>query len=475
MNRTIQIKSRLPDIRDSDPEWEQIFDDLKRKEEELQQLRKKLKKAFTVDYSFDRDVLPSITEQDEKINQRIEQLENEIKEQIESIQNQLNESLQSIKGSMDGVLSKNTDEIIDTLNGLFGLFHGAEQKRREVNYVKWASIVVLVSLVTSHFITPVYKRGITFVGHPVIEQIQSLIEMKESSTERIGNLFSFFRRDLSDEIVKESRKMLNRDWTDTSANFVTRVIRTATKTEIATIADIPPEGFTAKRLDSPQPGAIVWSDSAVGIISSSNRVITTDPEEGANKIVELSLQRFGTINLAIALAKAEEKEKEKEEKSPNKPAREGTDISSSTSSSSSRKNVTWIDPVANMRTRFRFTSDFGYRIHPISKVRRLHAGIDIGTPTGTPLVAPAAGRVLRVINNAGCGRGMEIAHANNINTVYCHLSTVRVRQGQQVTQGQVIGETGNTGASTGPHLHFETKVNGAHVHPKTVNPKWSRW
>jgi murein DD-endopeptidase MepM/ murein hydrolase activator NlpD len=105
------------------------------------------------------------------------------------------------------------------------------------------------------------------------------------------------------------------------------------------------------------------------------------------------------------------------------------------------------------------TSGFGYRWG------RLHAGIDLGLPVGTPLRAAAAGRVAIAGWVGGYGNYTCIQHAGSLSTCYGHQSSISVSVGQSVSQGQVIGASGNTGHSTGPHLHFETRVNGQPVDP----------
>ena len=115
--------------------------------------------------------------------------------------------------------------------------------------------------------------------------------------------------------------------------------------------------------------------------------------------------------------------------------------------------------------RGRFTSPFGYRIHPISRVRRLHAGQDIGAPTGTPIVAAKAGRVSFAGWRGGYGNCTIIDHGGGVATLYGHQSRLAAGVGTQVAQGQVIGYVGSTGASTGPHLHWEVRINGAPVNP----------
>jgi murein DD-endopeptidase MepM/ murein hydrolase activator NlpD len=107
------------------------------------------------------------------------------------------------------------------------------------------------------------------------------------------------------------------------------------------------------------------------------------------------------------------------------------------------------------------------RFHPILHENRPHEGIDVTAPTGTPIVAPAAGRVVHAGNSQGFGLVVEIDHGNGIRTKFAHCSRVAVRVGQQVTRNQLIAAVGSTGLSTAPHLHYEIHVNGKPVDPLT--------
>jgi murein DD-endopeptidase MepM/ murein hydrolase activator NlpD len=107
------------------------------------------------------------------------------------------------------------------------------------------------------------------------------------------------------------------------------------------------------------------------------------------------------------------------------------------------------------------------RFHPILHKARPHEGIDLAAPYGTPVVAPAAGAVERVTQQTGYGLVLEIDHGNGVETKYAHLSRVLVHVGQRVTRGEPIAAIGNSGLSTGPHLHYEVHVNGKVVDPLT--------
>ncbi len=107
------------------------------------------------------------------------------------------------------------------------------------------------------------------------------------------------------------------------------------------------------------------------------------------------------------------------------------------------------------------------RFHPILHIARPHEGIDVSAPMGAPIVAPAGGVVMAVRRETGYGNVLEIDHGFGITTKYAHCSRIVVRPGQKVKRGQVIANVGNTGLSTGPHLHYEIHVNGRAVDPLT--------
>jgi len=114
----------------------------------------------------------------------------------------------------------------------------------------------------------------------------------------------------------------------------------------------------------------------------------------------------------------------------------------------------------------RIISGFGYRIHPIFGVRRFHSGIDIVASYGTPVKAADGGQVVQAGYFGGYGNSVMLYHGGGFATWYAHLSSINVSMGQLVKRGQVIGLVGSTGWTTGPHLHFEVRINGAPQDPR---------
>lgn len=125
------------------------------------------------------------------------------------------------------------------------------------------------------------------------------------------------------------------------------------------------------------------------------------------------------------------------------------------------EGITWLIPCNYTR----FSSPFGWRIHPVYGDRRFHYGVDLAAPSGTPIVATRSGKVTSTTYDSSSGYYVVINHGDGFESKYLHMTHYIVSPGQQVTAGQVIGYVGSTGASTGPHLHFSIKYNGEHVNP----------
>ncbi|MFT5582973.1 MAG: murein DD-endopeptidase [Cognaticolwellia sp.] len=114
----------------------------------------------------------------------------------------------------------------------------------------------------------------------------------------------------------------------------------------------------------------------------------------------------------------------------------------------------------------RISSPYGYRHHPVLSKRKFHNGVDLSVPVGTPVWAAQKGKVTVAGNDAVNGNYVVIDHSNGVRTSYCHLDSLEVEKKEQVQRGQAIGQSGNTGRSTGPHLHFVVRVGGKAVDPE---------
>ena len=111
------------------------------------------------------------------------------------------------------------------------------------------------------------------------------------------------------------------------------------------------------------------------------------------------------------------------------------------------------------------TSPYGMRLHPILKERRLHTGVDISAPGGANIVAADDGTVIFVGWNGAYGQTIIVYHGNGKSTLYAHMSAFIAGNGASVNKGEAIGKVGSTGWSTGPHLHFEVRINGSPTDP----------
>ena len=140
------------------------------------------------------------------------------------------------------------------------------------------------------------------------------------------------------------------------------------------------------------------------------------------------------------------------------------------------KSIPAIQPVRNSDLK-RMASGYGYRIHPIYKVRKMHWGMDFSAPTGTEIFATGNGKVVEVKKKYnGYGHHIKIQHGFGYETLYAHMSKILVRKGQRVERGEVIGLVGSTGTSVAPHLHYEVfkegkRVNPAHYYFNDLSPE----
>jgi murein DD-endopeptidase MepM/ murein hydrolase activator NlpD len=114
----------------------------------------------------------------------------------------------------------------------------------------------------------------------------------------------------------------------------------------------------------------------------------------------------------------------------------------------------------------RVSSNFGERVHPIDGARHFHTGVDVRAAAGTPILAAAGGVVKRAGERGGYGNAVEIDHGNGVSTLYAHARELSVQPGDTIEEGQALGFVGQTGKATGPHLHFEVRVEGKPVDPR---------
>lgn len=128
------------------------------------------------------------------------------------------------------------------------------------------------------------------------------------------------------------------------------------------------------------------------------------------------------------------------------------------------RKIPAIQPVSNKDLK-RTASGYGWRVDPVYKTRKFHEGMDFSAATGTPIFATGDGVVIKSGWQRGYGNTVEIDHGYGYKTVYAHMHKTKVRKGNKVSRGDEIGEVGNTGKSTGPHLHYEVRLKGKPLNP----------
>lgn len=244
-------------------------------------------------------------------------------------------------------------------------------------------------------------------------------------------------------------------------------------------------GFLDVLLDSGSFSEFLTNLDLVERIYSSDQTVLSDLEE-AHQEVEQKKQEVETLQSELKTSKAEtEKSKATVEAKKAEIAESNEEldkmidadkaeadalvaelqksktVSSSTTSTYSGGILAW--PVPGYG---RITSPFGYRKHPISGKNKMHTGIDIGTSGATPpIVAANGGTVIYSGMKGGYGKAIMIDHGGGIVTLYAHCSSLHVSKGATVSRGQTIANVGSTGYSTGPHLHFEVRLDGAYKNP----------
>lgn len=127
-------------------------------------------------------------------------------------------------------------------------------------------------------------------------------------------------------------------------------------------------------------------------------------------------------------------------------------------------NANPVMPVNNAR----ITSRFGYRIHPITGKKGFHTGLDLAAAEGTLVSAVYFGKVTKTGEDDSWGKYVLVEHSDGFETFYCHLSEIYAENGAVIRQGETVGLVGSTGMSTGPHLHFEVRINGVRVDPELL-------
>ena len=230
-----------------------------------------------------------------------------------------------------------------------------------------------------------------------------------------------------------------------------------------------------KELDTKQAELDAQVEAAYTMIADIE-TLSDDAQAEYEAIAEAEAEAEETLQEAIRKRAAEEAAKNAANNansggnSGGSGGNSGGGGSSGGGSATSLSNLQWPVPSCTL-----ITSRFGYRVAPTTGASTYHGGLDIGAGMGASIVAAGAGDVIYAGANGGYGNCVMIDHGNGVVTVYAHMSSIGVSYGQYVTAGQYVGAVGSTGVSTGPHCHFEIRINGAQTDPAAYFSGLTYW
>ena len=230
-----------------------------------------------------------------------------------------------------------------------------------------------------------------------------------------------------------------------------------------------------KELDTKQAELDAQVEAAYTMIADIE-TLSDDAQAEYDAIAEAEAEAEETLQEAIRKRAAEEAAKNAANNansggnSGGSGGNSGGGGSSGGGSATSLSNLQWPVPSCTL-----ITSRFGYRVAPTTGASTYHGGLDIGAGMGASIVAAGAGDVIYAGANGGYGNCVMIDHGNGVVTVYAHMSSIGVSYGQYVTAGQYVGAVGSTGVSTGPHCHFEIRINGAQTDPAAYFSGLTYW
>ena len=230
-----------------------------------------------------------------------------------------------------------------------------------------------------------------------------------------------------------------------------------------------------KELDTKQAELDAQVEAAYTMIADIE-TLSDDAQAEYEAIAEAEAEAEETLQEAIRKRAAEEAAKNAANNansggnSGSSGGNSGGGGSSGGGSATSLSNLQWPVPSCTL-----ITSRFGYRVAPTTGASTYHGGLDIGAGMGASIVAAGAGDVIYAGDNGGYGKCVMIDHGNGVVTVYAHMSSIGVSYGQYVTAGQYVGAVGSTGVSTGPHCHFEIRINGAQTDPAAYFSGLTYW
>lgn len=348
--------------------------------------------------------------------------------------------------------------------------------------------VLLIALITAVFViaepADVYAKSLSEIREEIEEQ-QEKLEEGQAAEKSLSSQVTELERKLEEletaigegEIkLKKLKKEVEeaQEKVDEQTENLNGRLRNMYKTSSI--------GFLDVLLDSGSFSEFLTNLDLVKIIYSADQDVLEDLEK-AHKELEKKKKETEELQAELKASKAatdeqkasveakkaqiaesnEETERMIDELQADADAMTSTIQSSGSSSSNSvytGGELLWPTPSSSY-----ITSPFGYRIHPIYGYNKFHTGIDIGASSGSSILAANSGTVILSGWNGGYGKCVVVDHGGGITTLYAHCSSLLVGYGQSVSRGQTIARVGTTGASTGPHLHFEVRLNGAYQNP----------
>ncbi len=351
--------------------------------------------------------------------QEATQNSNQAQEQLDNVSGEIDEVLQEVADLNNSILTYE-NEIQELNTKLTQLEESISQKEKELIEKK--------KVLEDRLVAMYMKKETTFLDVVLSGKLMNFIS----------------NQDMMKQITEYDNKLI------TEVNELKKSLESE-KTEVETV-----------KKDKEQKTAELQKLKAEKEEKAAN--LTDEQKELEKKLSEYKSQAEEYAKLERqAIAKEEAARKAAQEASKN-----NTNTSGSNSSNGGQTNTTpytggklgWPCPSSS-----RITSPYGYRI--LFGVRDFHTGVDIGATTGSNIVAAESGTVILANYgwNGGYGNYIILSHGNGITTRYAHASQLYVTAGQTVSKGQVIAAVGTTGNSTGPHLHFEVRVNGSHTNP----------
>ena len=351
--------------------------------------------------------------------QEATQNSNQAQEQLDNVSGEIDEVLQEVADLNNSILTYE-NEIQELNTKLTQLEESISQKEKELTEKK--------KVLEDRLVAMYMKKETTFLDVVLSGKLMNFIS----------------NQDMMKQITEYDNKLI------TEVNELKKSLESE-KTEVETM-----------KKDKEQKTAELQKLKAEKEEKAAN--LTDEQKELEKKLSEYKSQAEEYAKLERqAIAKEEAARKAAQEASKN-----NTNTSGSNSSNGGQTNTTpytggklgWPCPSSS-----RITSPYGYRI--LFGVRDFHTGVDIGATTGSNIVAAESGTVILANYgwNGGYGNYIILSHGNGITTRYAHASQLYVTAGQTVSKGQVIAAVGTTGNSTGPHLHFEVRVNGSHTNP----------